>query len=266
MAVFTGNDGVMFLAPTGSTALSGVFTVDVLSSIAVNRGEVLTVGTNRGSGNGAQVRALDAVSAAATSRSCRFEVIGNGGVNYAVNDRLDFFRTVNGQKQFVTAPGGIVVTAENTTAIENPFDTLEPAFQVAKIRGWTLNSTSEVIETTALGDVVKTYAPSATSNDGSATLLFYEQDPNTAQFADIFEYIDILFPVSAPREVLMNLLVSRGTFTRDGYDVWKTNFSFRAFVTSASVGLTYGEVVTVDINFTVNGPLIDRPWKGGRIY
>jgi hypothetical protein len=62
----------------------------------------------------------------------------------------------------------------------------------------------------------------------------------------------------------MNLLISKGTFSRDGNDVWKTNFSFNAFVTGARIGVSYGEVVTVETNFTVNGPLVDRPWRGGQ--
>jgi hypothetical protein len=266
MAVLTGNDGVMYIAPLGSTGLNGVFTVNVVASLLVTRGEELIVGTSQGSGDGARVRALDTITAAATSRSCRFEVIYGGGAGYAVGNKLDFFRYVNGTKVFVTTLGAITLTEANTAAVENTVDIWEPGYQVAKIRSWTLNSASEVIETTSLGDQTKTYAPSMTSNDGSATLLFYEQDADSAYLADIYEYMDILFPVTKPREVAMSLLISRGTYTSDGSDWWKTNFAFNAFVTSASVGVAFGEVVTVDVNFTVNGPLRDRPWKGGRIF
>lgn len=263
MAVYTGNDGTMFLAPTGGTGLTGVFTIPLRGPTpAIGVGEIFQVDTFQGNGRGAQVRALDAIAAASPAgTTCRFEVIV-GGTGYAAGDQVAFIRV----GLLVHLSDNVVVTGTNTATVENILDILEDSYRVAKIRGWTLNSNSEVIETTSLGDTAKTYAPSVTSNDGTATLLFYEQDSGLEQFGDIYEYIDILFPVATPREVRMSLLISKGTFSRDGADVWKTNFSFSAFITSASIGVSYGEVVTVETNFTVNGPLVDRPWKGGQIY
>jgi hypothetical protein len=43
----------------------------------------------------------------------------------------------------------------NTATIENVVDITEDPYRVAKIRGWTLNSTSDVIETTSLGDTLQ---------------------------------------------------------------------------------------------------------------
>lgn len=267
MAIYTGNDGTMYLAPRSGTGLVGVFTVPLRNDgprLPVNIGEIFNVVTFEGQGRGAQVRALDFIPAGSPyGTTCRFEVI-TGGTGYAAGDQLAWYRPSQVDLWIQNTP--TIVTADNTAFIENIVDLLEPAFRVAKIRSWALNSNSEVIEVTSLGDTVKRYAPSVTSNDGTATLLFYEQDTGTEQFGDIYEYIDILFPVNTPREVRMNLLISRGTFTREGADVWKTNFSFNAFITSASIGVSYGEVVTVETSFTVNGPLGDRPFKGGQIY
>jgi hypothetical protein len=267
MAIYTGNDGTMFLAPTGGTGLVGVFTVPVWSTggrLPINIGEIFNVATFQGSGRGAQVRAIDFIPAgSADGTICRFEVVV-GGTGYAVGNQLAWARTWQPNLWIQTTP--TIVTESNTAVVENILDTTEDPYRVAKIRGWTLNSNSEVVETTSLGDTTKTYAPSITSNDGTATLLFYEQDSGFEQFGDIYEYIDILFPTTTPREVRVNLLISKGTFTRDGGDYWKTNFAFNAFITSASIGVSYGEVVTVETNFTVNGPLRDRPWKGGQVY
>lgn len=267
MAVYTGNDGTMFLAPAGGTGIAGVFTVPVWSTggrLPINIGEIFNVVTFLGGGRGAQVRALDFIPAgSADGTACRFEVVV-GGTGYAAGNHLAWFRAR--QPNLYIQTTSTIVTENNTALAENAYDNLEDSYRVAKIRGWTLNSNSEVIETTSLGDSTKTYAPSITSNDGTATLLFYEQDSGFEQFGDTYEYIDLLFPIATPREVRMNLLISKGTFTRDGIDSYKTNFAFSAFITSASIGVSYGEVVTVETNFTVNGPLVDRPWKGGQIY
>ena len=266
MAVYTGNDGTMFLAPTGGTGLTGVFTVPLRGPLPeIKIGQIFEVTTFRGNGKAAKVRALDAIpKESPAGTTCRFEVIF-GGEGYAAGDGIAFWAGLP-EIFVVHVNDTFTVSPNNTAAVENTWDIIEDPYRVAKIRGWTLNSNSEVIETTSLGDTTKTYVPSVTSNDGTATLLFYEQESGLEQFADIYEYIDILFPVATPREVRMSLLISKGTFTRDAVDVWKTNFTFNAFITSASIGVSYGEVVTVETNFTVNGPLGDRPWKGGIVY
>jgi hypothetical protein len=46
-----------------------------------------------------------------------------------------------------------------------------------------------------------------------------------------------------------------------GNALWKTNFLFNAYITSASVGVNYGEVVTIETSFTVDGALLDVPWQ-----
>lgn len=265
MAIYTGNDGTMYLAPTGGTGLVGVFTTPLRSPLpAIAIGQIFRVDTFQGNGRGAQVRALNAIAASSpVGTTCRFEVI-NAGTGYAAGDQVAFWADAPDFKVHVNDP--FAVTTANTAVVENIVDITEAPYRIAKIRGWTLNSNSEVIETTSLGDTTKTYAPSVTSNDGTATLLFYEQDSGLEQFGDIYEYIDILFPINTPRQVRMSLQISKGTFTKDNRDYWKTNFSFAAFITSASIGVSYGEVVTVETNFTVNGSLVDRPTRGGQRY
>ncbi|MFZ9751259.1 MAG: hypothetical protein ACO3CN_04070, partial [Candidatus Nanopelagicales bacterium] len=140
-------------------------------------------------------------------------------------------------------------------------------YRIAKIRDWSYNSNSEVIETTALGDVTKTFAPSITSGDGTATLMFYEDElnaPGAGSTKDIYELIDLLFPRGVAPRVLMSLVVDGGTYlTTNGNELLKTNFMFNAFITSASVSVSYGEVVAVNTSFTVDGPLLDVPYKSG---
>ena len=109
----------------------------------------------------------------------------------------------------------------NTTAtvgVDNEREILNDQYRIAKVRNWTLNSSSEVVETTALGDAVKTFSPSITSGEGSATLMFYEDDSsNRGEDAqkDTFELIDILFPRGTPPRVVLNLAVD-GSATGTG--------------------------------------------------
>jgi hypothetical protein len=63
----------------------------------------------------------------------------------------------------------------------------------------------------------------------------------------------------------MNLAVDGSTTGASsevgGNALWKTNFLFHAYITSASLGVNYGEVVTIDTSFTVDGTYLDVPWK-----
>ena len=79
--------------------------------------------------------------------------------------------------------------------------------------------------------------------------------------------IDILFPRGTPPRIILNLAVDgsiSGSYGQvGGAALWKTNFLFNAYITGASIGVSYGEVVTIDTSFTVDGPLLDVPVKAG---
>ena len=100
--------------------------------------------------------------------------------------------------------------------------------------------------------------------------MFYEDDrSNTGSNPqkDTFEMIDILFPRGTPPRIILNLAVDgsiSGSYGQvGGAALWKTNFLFNAYITGASIGVSYGEVVTIDTSFTVDGPLLDVPVKAG---
>ena len=95
--------------------------------------------------------------------------------------------------------------------------------------------------------------------------MFYEDDLNVDvnRAKDIYELVDLLFPRDIAPSVIMSLSVDGGSFTVDDVDLYKTNFMFNAYITSASVAVNYGEVVAVSTSFTVDGPLLDVPNKPG---
>jgi hypothetical protein len=264
--IYTGNNGRIYIARQVDAGIQGSFTLNVVEGLAVALNETFSVFNSRGDGRGARVRAASAVSANASSRSIVFNVISKG-TNYAAGDRVYFGRTPKGNLVRITPDFTIGTTA--TVGVDNEREILNDQYRIAKVRNWTLNSSSEVVETTALGDAVKTFSPSITSGEGSATLMFYEDDSSNRSGEnaqkDTFELIDILFPRGTPPRVVLNLAVD-GSATGisgevGGQALWKTNFLFNAYITGASVGVNYGEVVTIDTSFTIDGPLLDVPWK-----
>jgi hypothetical protein len=239
----------------------------VVAGQAVALNETVSVINVQGDGTGASVRAASAVTANATGRSVVFNT-RRAGSGYQAGDIVYFGRVSKSNITRLTTNFALSTVA--TIGIDNEREILDDQYRIAKVRNWTLNSSSEVVETTALGDAVKTFAPSITSGEGSATLMFYEDDgTNRGDGAqrDTFELVDILFPRGTPPRVVLNLAID-GSATGDGLQaggnaLWKTNFLFNAYITGASVGVNYGEVVTIDTSFTIDGPLLDVPTKPG---
>lgn len=263
--IYTGNNGRIYIARRQSSGLQGNVTLTVRDGLKIDKNETFLVVNVNGDGSGAVFRANTGLGANATSRSVTFTV-ASAGRNYESGDVVRLYRTVKGTQVDVTK--NFTISSIQTIGVDNEREILNSQYRIAKIRDWTLNSNSEVIETTALGDTVKTFSPSVTSGDGSATLMFYEDEitgTNEDRMRDTFELVDLLFPRSSPPRVILNLAVdgsSNGSAGEVGGNaVWKTNFLFNAYITSASIGVSYGEVVTINTSFTVDGPLLDVPYK-----
>jgi hypothetical protein len=264
--IYTGNNGRIYVARSSDSGLTGTFTANVISGQRVIKNSTYSVRNIAGYGRGAVVRAESSVSPTAPSRSCVFTVV-RAGEYYQAGDVVRFY-SIDARGANVDIINNLTISVVQTRGVDSEREILDDQYRIAKIRSWTLNSNSEVVETTALGDEVKTYSPSVTSGDGSATLMFYEDDITNAGLSrqkDTFELVDLLFPRTSPPRVIMNLAIDGSTSgtTNEvgGSALWKTNFLFNAYITSASVGVSYGEVVTVDTSFTVDGPLLDVPWK-----
>ena len=268
MSIYTGNNGRVYIARRTNSGLSGTVTRNISTGVAVALNQVFQVVTVSGIGTGGQFRATNAVALNATSRSCNFEVSGPGS-SYANGNTVYLAASVGGTLVRVTANFQLVSANITEIGVNTEAELTTDDYRIAKVRDWSYNSNSEVIETTALGDVTKTFAPSITSGDGAATLMFYEDElnaPGAGRTRDIYELVDLLFPRDVAPRVIMNLAVNGGTYLwTNGSELLKSNFMFNAYVTSASVSVSYGEVVTVNTSFTVDGPLIDVPWKSGVI-
>lgn len=124
---------------------------------------------------------------------------------------------------------------------------------VAKIRDWSLETSLELLSTTAIDSTVTTYTPGIKSASGSATLLYYRLETGEsdalAEFTALLRKIHKVGAITEADRVRLNLKVG---------DNAADNIEFNAYITSAQVGVSTGELVSVPIQFTVDGDFLDN--------
>ena len=125
--------------------------------------------------------------------------------------------------------------------------------QVAKIRDWSLETTVELLSTNSIDSTVNTFTPGVKGATGSATLIYYRLEPGESatytQFTALLAKIMKQGAVSASDRVFLELNVG-GDATDD--------IKFNAYITSAQISVSTGELSTVPIQFTMDGDFIER--------
>lgn len=120
--------------------------------------------------------------------------------------------------------------------------------RVAKIRDWSLEVQVNLLSTDTIESVVTTFTPGIKSASGSATLMYYrlEAGEGTAytQFTALLQRVLKIGAIQPTDRVLLELNV--------GGDV-KDDIKFNAYITSASITASTGELSVVPIQFTVDG-------------
>ena len=125
---------------------------------------------------------------------------------------------------------------------------------VAKIRDWSLETTVELLSTNTIDSGVNTFVPGVKGATGSATLMYYRlesgEDASFTEFTALLGKIMKEGSIGTGDEVTIELNVAGGTgsATSDNNDM-----KFKAYITSASLSVSTGELTVVPINFTVNG-------------
>lgn len=253
MAIFTGNNGRIYIARKTASGLQGSFTATIVNGVSVSLNQTFQLTAVASAGSGAVVRATNAISATDEERQCTFTVT-TPGQGYLEGDTVYASRVVSSGLQKIS--NDFTVSTATTIGVDSESEILQERYRIAKIRNWSLSSQSEVVETTALGDSVKSYSASITSGSGSATLMYYKEEVQispTAQL-DSFQLMDLLFPRGVAPRVIMSLGVDSSS---------DNNFLFNAFITSASLSASYGEVVAIETGFTVDGTLLTIPAYAG---
>ena len=120
---------------------------------------------------------------------------------------------------------------------------------LAKVVSFSVQSSLETLETTTLGDNVRSYSPGITGYSGSATLLYYKDDSDTINTTD-----------------LLNKLMKTGTAGVSSSDTVELTFRWvdgidnndiklTAYITSASIGAATGDIVRAEVSFQGTGAL-----------
>jgi hypothetical protein len=114
--------------------------------------------------------------------------------------------------------------------------------EVSKVKNWTLDTSVNLLDTTALGDTANAYTPGLFSATGSASLSYY--NGATTDVTNLLEKIAKTEAITDSDEVSLTFEVGTDQF-----------FTANAFINSASISSSTDELTTVSFNFTINGPL-----------
>lgn len=123
---------------------------------------------------------------------------------------------------------------------------------VAKIRDWSLETTVELLSTNSIDSIVNTFTPGIKGATGSATLMYYRLEAGESvtytQFTALLGKVMKTGAAAESDRVLLELNV--GGDTAD-------DVRFYAYITSAQVSATTGELSVVPIQFTMDGDFIE---------
>jgi hypothetical protein len=120
---------------------------------------------------------------------------------------------------------------------------------LAKVVSFSLQANLETLETTTLNENIRSYTPGISGYTGSATLLYYKDDSNNINTTD-----------------LLNKLYKTGTAGVSSSDTVELTFRWvdgadnndiklTAYITSASIGASTGDIVRAEISFQGTGAL-----------
>lgn len=123
---------------------------------------------------------------------------------------------------------------------------------VAKIRDWSLETTVELLSTNSIDSTVNTFTPGVKGATGSATLIYYRlESGESAQYTQF--------------TALLGKAMKRGSITENDKVRLELNVGgaasddirFDAYITTAQVGASTGELSIVPIQFTMDGDFVD---------
>jgi hypothetical protein len=119
---------------------------------------------------------------------------------------------------------------------------------VAKIKDWSLDTTVELLSTNDISSSVNTFTPGVKGATGSATLLYYRLESGESasyqQFTALLGKVMKAGTVETTDRVFMELNVGGGVVD---------DIKFYAYITNATVGVSTGELSTVQVQFTMDG-------------
>lgn len=120
---------------------------------------------------------------------------------------------------------------------------------LAKVTSWSLQADVELLETTTLGDNQRSFSPGVQSFSGSATLIYYKDDAGANSASTLLRTL----VKTGSTGVTSSDLVTLTLRLADGLTY--SDIKLSAYVNSASIGASVGEIVTAQISFQATGSL-----------
>ena len=121
---------------------------------------------------------------------------------------------------------------------------------VAKIRDWSIETSLELLSTNTIDSSFNTFEPGVVGATGSATLMYYRletgEGATLTQFTKLLNKIMKTASTGVTNNDKVRLELNVGTANID-------DIKFDAYITSASVSVSTGELSVVPITFTVDG-------------
>jgi len=118
---------------------------------------------------------------------------------------------------------------------------------LVKVTNWTLQADLETLESTTLGDAQRSYVPGVQSFSGSAALLYYIDTDETNDASTLLRKLVKTSGVSSSDTVTLTLRLAGNLSNSD--------VTLTAYITSASIGASVGEIVSAQISFQGTGAL-----------
>jgi hypothetical protein len=119
---------------------------------------------------------------------------------------------------------------------------------VAKIRDWSIETTVELLSTNTIDSTSNTFTPGVKGATGSATLMYYTLESGESatytEFTALLSKIMKTGSIETSQRVALELNVGTGS---------TDDIKFNAYITSASITVSTGELTVVPISFTVDG-------------
>ena len=133
-----------------------------------------------------------------------------------------------------------------------------PSQSVLKIRDWSLETSLELLETTTIDTAVKTYTPGMVSSTGSATVMYYRVEAGDVgvQFEQLLGKIMKTSTAGVSESDRVGMVLRAGAQPGAGVDV-KDDIAFNAYITTAGITVGTGELTSVSLSFTVDGPFVE---------
>ena len=121
---------------------------------------------------------------------------------------------------------------------------------VAKVVGFNFQANLETLETTTLGDNLRSYTPGVVGYSGTCTLLYYS-DGSSKNISSLLRDSKLIVSgasgVSASNTVTLKLRLDKDNSTED--------IQLNAYITNASIGVQTGDITRADVSFTATGSL-----------